>query len=510
MAVLAVKKNLICLFVQFPSLTEGPSPFTLFLFWCFPRWTWKKYHGFVSHWCVKLTQHNTALFLLNGSICSTIEAHALLCGQFKVHWACVHTQHTSTTVHLLLKKIYSTYGVYTLQLQEYSRLHDNQRILIQLHETYTTGGRSVPTSWCKWPETCHVRSYNSAKLEREFFLRLSCSHVSIARVRSAYSTCLRAVFAHPECDLFLMISWGWTAVYTAVAYSECDLNRVKIGPLLRKETCPLCVQEELVQCLHAVNLLPQPSHTGVGAVAALGSTLHTPACNQLVASSLLTHLWVIGRHPQYKTPASSSTVCVIVCSPCVYCVCEICQELFFPSCVHIICSFSTSHNHYSHAHSHSYLSSLASLTPLAAVFSIYRFLPALLWQTIASWIRYSSPIPIVINNTLQTFFFPHTITVCSWFSYRVHDTSVCVTELLPTITCKPSTIKLWCSKERSQEREFVRLKKTHKKEGALLELADMRKKNNYKLYSDEASNWWCVQFSCSGVSPSCQHHSWPF
>lgn len=44
---------------------------------------------------------------------------------------------------------------------KYSCLHDNQRILIQLRETYTTSGRSGPTSWCKWPETCHVRSYNS-------------------------------------------------------------------------------------------------------------------------------------------------------------------------------------------------------------------------------------------------------------------------------------------------------------------------------------------------------------
>lgn len=234
-----------------------------------------------------------------------------------------------------------------------------------------------------------------------------------------------------------MISWGWTAVYTAAAHSECDLDRVKIGPLLCKWTCSLCVQEELVQCLHAVNLLPQPSHAGVRAVAALGSTLRTPTCNQLVASFLLTHLWVIGRHRQHKN-ARLLVHCLRDCllALCVLCVCEICRELFSPYCVRIICSPSKSHNHYSHTSAlwphrlHSQLSSL-----FTASYRLCSDRQLLLECT--TLLRY--PLKSTIHSKL--FLFPHTITMCSWFSHRERDTSVYVTEFLLTIAYKPTTIE---------------------------------------------------------------------
>lgn len=120
--------------------------------------------------------------------------------------------------------------LHTQQLQEYSRCRDNRRIPIQLHTPPVVEvSRHLGVSGLRLVTRARTTAQNF-----EFLLRLSCSHVSTARVRSAYPACLHAGCAHSECDLLLMISRGWTAVYTAAAHSECDLDRVKIGPLLCK------------------------------------------------------------------------------------------------------------------------------------------------------------------------------------------------------------------------------------------------------------------------------------
>lgn len=103
---------------------------------------------------------------------------------------------------------------------------------------------------------------------------------------------------------------------------------------LRSEHCcaskpARCVFKRSLFSASTLNLLPQPSHTGVREVATLGSTCHTPACNQLVASSLLTHLRVIGHHPQYETPPPRPLSALLSAHP-VCIVCVICRKLFSP------------------------------------------------------------------------------------------------------------------------------------------------------------------------------------